>query len=167
MVMQPKLSRPPFRVRDSVALACVKGRYTPPGPKPGPFGFFGIYVAKTRPRLSFWTFDRAGRQQSFTVVTEDELNVEYALIRGWLHDDVPFDQWRFYEPSRAETRVLRRLRLREDYDAARKRLGAVLYQARLRAYFRLPKLKPMFMVRPRSARSLRRDVGEYEAGLRA
>ncbi len=167
VIMQQKLSRPPFRVRDSVALAYVKGRYTPPGPKPGPVAFFGIYISRTRPRLSFCTFDRAGGYRSFSMVTEDELNIEYALIRAWLHDEVPFDQWRFYEPDKAETRMLRSLRLREDYDVARKRLAAVLYQARVRTYCRLPKVKPIFTVRPRSAGAMRRDVGEYEAVMKA
>lgn len=61
IVMPQKTTRPPFRIKDCVALAYVTGRYTPPGPKLGPAGFLGIYVAKTDPRLSLWTFDRKGR----------------------------------------------------------------------------------------------------------
>jgi hypothetical protein len=107
-----------------VALAYVNGRYTPPGPTPGPVGFLGIYVAKTDPRLSFWRFDRLGRRLAFSVATTDDLNVEYTLILGWLRYEVPFDQWRGYEVGRSETAALQRLKLRHDYGEARTRLSS-------------------------------------------
>ena len=162
-VMPQKMSRPPFRIADCVALAYVNGRYAPPGPKLGPVGFLGIYLARTDPRLSFWTFDRTGRQLAFSVATTDEMNVEYTMILGWLRYEVPFDQWHMYDVGKPETAALQRLKLRDDYDGARKRLGAVLYQARSGTYLRMPKLKPMFALRPRSAESLRKDAVEREA----
>jgi len=100
---------------------------------------------------------------AFSVATTDELNVEYALIVGWLKYKVPFDQWHWYEVAQSETRVLQSLKLRADYEEARKRLGAVLYQARAGTYIALPKLKPMFSLRPRSAASLRKDAVERDA----
>ena len=163
--MAQKLSRPPFRVGDCVALAYVSGRYTPPGPKPGPAGFLGIYVAGSDPVLSFWTFDRSGRQLAFSLATTTELNVEFTLILGWLKYAVPFDQWRWYDMGKSEAAELRRLKLGDTYGDARRRLRAVLYQARFTAYFGLPKLKPMFAIRPRSVGSMKKDVTERNAVL--
>jgi hypothetical protein len=160
--MPQRTLRPPFRIERCVALAYVAGRYQPPGPKLGPAGFLGIYVAKTDPRLSFWTFDRKGRRLAFSLVTREELNVEYTLIRGWLTYEVPFGQWRMYDVGKSEAAELHRLKLRDDYNEARKRLGAVLYQARTGAYFRSPKLKPMFALRPRSDAAMRKDAAEFE-----
>ena len=93
------------------------------------------------------------------------------LFRGLTHTfrrrrtaaGTPFGQWRLYEVGRPEAAALQRLKLRADYEEARKRLGAVLYRARTGAYFGLPKLKPMFSIRPRSAASLKKDAAEREA----
>ena len=76
-------------------------------------------------------------------------------------------QWRLVKVGRREKRVLQSLKLSVDYDEARKRIGAVLYQARAATYFSLPKLKPMFSLRPRSARSIRNDVAEWQAVMNA
>ena len=100
---------------------------------------------------------------AFSVATTDELKVEYALILGWLRYEVPFAQWRLFEAGKPEKRVLQRLKLGPDYEDARTSLGAVLYQARVGPYFSLPKLKPMFLIRPRSATSMQKDVLERKA----
>ena len=163
--MPQKLSRPPFRVEHCVALAYVSGRYTPPGPRPGPVGFLGIYVAPTDPRSSFWTFDRSGRQLAFSLATTTELNVEYTLILGWLRYAVPCDQWRWYDVGKAEAAELRRLKFQDAYDGARMRLRAVLYQTRFHTYFGLPNRRPMFAIRARSAASIKKDVSERNAIL--
>ena len=165
--MPQKTLRPPFRIASCVALAYVTGRYAPPGPNLGPAGFLGIYIAKTNPRLSFWTFDRKRRRLAFSVATSDELNVEYTLIRGWLNYEVPFDQWCLYQVEKPEAAELRRLKLLDDYEEARKRLGAVLYQAQIAAYVGLPKLKPMFALRPRSSASTKKDAAERDAILKS
>lgn len=104
---------------------------------------------------------------AFSVATTDEFNVEYTPILGWLKHEVPFDQWRLYNVGKSEGTELQRLKLHDDYDEARKRLGAVLYQARTGAYFDLPKLKPMFALRPRSTASRKKDAKERERGMKS
>lgn len=96
--MSDRKPLPPFRAHNCVALAYVSGRYTPPSTKKGagPSGFLGLYLSRTDPLLSFWTFGRDGRYWAFSRVSDvtetDEGNVSLTLIRGWLDYQIPFVQ---------------------------------------------------------------------------
>jgi hypothetical protein len=150
---------PPFRAGKSVVIAYTAGRYTPPGPKPGPLGFLGLYLSRADRGLTFYTFDTDGNIMAFSRVAADKSAVEYALIVGWLKYDVPFSQWHLYNLAAPEALALRQLRLVKSYEVARRAVAAVLYQARSREHFGLPKLKPMFAFSHRdpSADALERE----------
>ena len=167
-----------------VAVCYVAGRDNPPGRRrsknprgSGPRGFLGLYFSRVEEaRLSFLTFDTTGYDRDFQNVCskKDKFGLEYALIHGFLFDAVPFDQWRPYPIGVAERSILRRLRIENEYDEMRYGLARVLHLARGPLFFSLdkfavelgqdPKLvgKPYFMVRPRSAGSIRKDTAERD-----
>jgi len=103
-----------------------------------------------------------------------ESALKSALIHGAIRYAVPFDQWRPYPIGMAERRILRQLRLGNEYQEARHALGWVLHLARGPLYFSLDKLaaklsqdpkealKPHFAVRLRSPSSIRRDTAERD-----
>ena len=66
--MLNKTSHPVFRSGHYYAVAYVPGRYTPPGPKPGPPGFLGVFFAKApeHPSFSFHTFALDGRWLAYS-----------------------------------------------------------------------------------------------------
>ena len=51
------------------------------------------------------------------------------LIAAWLRNDIPFDQWRLYKMGKSEKAALQRLKLRKDYDEARRRVAAVRHRS--------------------------------------
>ena len=149
-----------------MVLAYVTGHYTAGSKRRHisyPPAFFGLYVAKEDPRLSFWTFSReTGTRLSFSVATTVHLNVERALLSAWLEDRIPLDQWRLYPVGPAEVGVIENLGLRRDYDEARHRLAAVLYMARRDLYFPLPDVPPLFEITRRSPKEIGGDVAERD-----
>ena len=185
---QIKMKRPPFRVGNVVAVCYVAGRDNPPGRRrrdnpfgSGPRGFLGLYLSRVEEaRLSFWTFDTGGYDRAFkelssknhTVALESAL--KSALIHGAICYAVPFEQWRPYPISVTERRVLRRLRIKNEYEETRRSLAQVLHLARGSLYFSLDKFavklgqdpkrvgRPWFVVRPRSPSSIRRDAAERD-----
>jgi len=179
------MKRPPFRVGNFVAICYVAGRDNPPGRRrrrnplgSGPPGFLGLYLSRVEEaRLSLWTLDTKGCQRGFRSMSSKEHDnvspesaMKSALINCAIRDAVPFDQWRPYPIGIAERRILQRLRLENEYQEARYALAWVLHLARSDLYFSLdkfavkmgqdPKLvgKPYFVVRSRSASSIRRDT---------
>jgi hypothetical protein len=167
--MPHKSSRPVFRNGHFHAVAFIPGRYTPPGPKRGPLGFLGLYFAKApkHPRFSFHTFALDGRQLAYSAVSSDDATLEFALIWGLIHYEIPLGQWRPFPVSSPERETLRKPRLAADYDQVRRSLGAVLYQARARQLFRLPDVAPMFRAKLRSELAIRRDIGERDEILKS
>lgn len=171
------MKRPPFQVEKCVSVAYVTGCYSPPGPRLGPRGFFGLYLSNIEgARLSFWTFRTNGSRLAYRAVSSNNDNAAVldALIRAAISYDVPFDQWRPYPIGIAERRILRRLRVEKVYAEARCTLAEILHLARGSLYFSLDKfalklgqdpklvIKPMFAVRRRSPSSIRRDSKERD-----
>jgi hypothetical protein len=183
------MKRPPFRVGNFVAVCYVAGRDNPPGRRrrdnplgSGPRGFLGLYLSRIEePRLSLWTLDSEGYQRGFSSCSSkknDSVSIESAmksaLIRCALFDAVPFDQWRPYPIGIAERQILLRLRVQNEYQEARYALAWVLHLARSHLYFSLDKFTaklgqdpkvvgpPYFVVRRRSASSIRRDTAERD-----
>ena len=114
-------------------------------------------MGKAVPRLSFCIHDRAGKLLAFSVVSI-----------GWLHYEVPFDQWRGHELSAAQIRVLDKLELRSEYEHARKRLGAVLYQARVNSYFFCHNARQCLLFalgRPRQSEMTQASANSYSTQL--
>jgi hypothetical protein len=167
--MPNRTSLPTFQNGHFFAVAYIAGRYSPPGPKLGPPGFLGLYFAKApeHPRYSFHTFALDGRQLAYSVVSSAEASLEFAMICGLIHYDVPLGQWRPFPANTPEKQALRKARLVSDYDRERRLLGAVLYQARARLMFRLPEVAPMFRAKLRSESAIRRDAAEREEVLRS
>jgi len=165
--MSNRISLPAFQNGRFFAVAYIPGRYSPPGPNPGPPGFLGLYFAKApeHPRHSFHTFTLDGRQLAYSAVSPEDASPEFAMIWGQIHYDVPLGQWRPFPANAPEKLALRKARLVGDYDRERRLLGAVLYQARARLMFKLPRVAPMFRAKLRSESAIRRDAAEREAVL--
>jgi hypothetical protein len=169
MVTPNRTSHPAFHNGRFFAVAYIPGHYTPPGPKLGPPGFLGLYFAKApeHPRYSFHTFALDGRQLAYSAVSSEDATLEFAVIWGRIHYQIPLGRWRPFPVEGSERQALRRSRLVGDYDRERQLLGAVLYQARARLMFRLPEFATMFRAKLRSESAIRRDAAERDEVLRS
>lgn len=167
--MPNRTSLPAFQIGRFFAVAYIPGRYSPPGPKLGPPGFLGLYFAKApeHPRYSFHTVTLDGRQLAYSAVCPENASLEFAVIWGLIHYEIPLGQWRPFPADTPERQALRKARLMGDYDRERRLLGTVLYQARLRLIFRLPEVAPMFRARLRSESAIRHDAAERDELLRS
>src|SRR5262249_55831064 len=161
---------PPFRLGHGaeswLALAYVKGRYSPPGRGLGPRGFLGLYLSPVQEELNFCTFKTDGR---WLACRQALAGLEFALIHGFVDYAVPFEQWRLYPIGPRQHRIVRELNLAKEYDEARQRLCRVLYLTRRYIHDVAEKLamdlgvdpkqalRPMFTIRPRSHRAIMRD----------
>lgn len=167
--MPNRTSFPAFQIGRFFAVAYIPGRYSPPGPKLGPPGFLGLYFAKApeHPRYSFHTVALDGRQLAYSAVCPEDASLEFAVIWGLIHYEIPAGQWRPFPADTAERQALRKARLVGDYDRERRLLGAVLYQARVRLMFSLPEVASMFRARLRSESAIRNDAAERDEVFRS
>jgi hypothetical protein len=167
--MKHSPSRPIFRSGHFFAVASIAGRYMPPSGKPSPRGFLGLYFAKVPdyPCFSFHTFAQDGRQLAYSAVSPEDANLEFALIWGLIHYEIPLAQWRPFPVSAPERQILRKAGIGSEYDRVKRSLGHVLYQARGRLLFNLSELPPLFRAKLRSDPAIRRDLEEREAVLHA
>src|SRR5262249_22147881 len=131
--------------------------------------FLGLYFAKApkHPRYSFHTVSLDGRQLAYSAVSHEDASLEFAMIQGLIHYQIPLGQWRPYPVNVPERQALSKARLVGDYDRERRLLGAVLYHARARLIFRLPEVAPRFRARLRSESAIRYDAAERDEVLRS
>jgi hypothetical protein len=173
--MKSGMPLPPFRLRGRaeswVALAYVKGRYSPPGRRLGPRGFLGLYLSPVQEGFNFCTFKTDGH---WLACRQGDASLEFTLIRGLVDFAVPFEQWRLYPIGPGERRIVRELNLTKEYDEARQALCRVLYLTRRYIHDVAEKLaidlgldpkqalRPMFAIRPRSRKAIIRDTSERD-----
>lgn len=162
-------SLPTFQDGHFFAVAYISGRYNPPGPKRGPPGFLGLYFARApeHPRYSFHTFTRDGRSLAYSAVSPGDASLEFAVIWGLIHYEIPLGQWRPFPANTPERQTLRKARLLDDYDRERRLLCAVLYHARAQLMFKRPEVAPMFRAKLRTELAIRRDAAERDEVFRS
>jgi hypothetical protein len=167
--MPNRTSFPAFQIGRFFAVAYIPGRYSPPGPKLGPPGFLGLYFAKApeHPRYSFHTVALDGGQLAYSAVCPEDASLEFAVIWGLIHYEIPLGQWRPFPRDTPERQALRKARLLGDYDRERRLLGAVLYQARVRLMFSLPEVASVFRARLRSESAICNDAAERDEVFRS